>query len=109
MGERRRVEEWRGGGKMRETGDKGKKGEKGVVEERKEKTTPCPPPHRFRDSFCLLESQMQLIGTYFYSIWRVIAYFQKSYFHFRFNTNSGGFFPMQSIFYLKPQGHQIWA
>jgi hypothetical protein len=29
---------------MRETGDKGKKGEK---------TTPCPPPHRFRDSFCL--------------------------------------------------------
>jgi hypothetical protein len=30
-------------------------------------------------------------------------------FHFRFNTNSGGFFPMQSSFYLKPQGHQIWA
>jgi hypothetical protein len=40
--------------KMRETGDKGKKGEKG---ERKEKSgrilPPCPPPHRFRDSFCL--------------------------------------------------------
>jgi hypothetical protein len=26
------------------------------------------------------------------------VYRQKSYFHFRFNTNSGGFFPMQSIF-----------
>ena len=37
------------------------------------------------------------------------VYRQKSYFHFRYNTNSGGFFPMQSIFYLKPQGHQIWA
>ena len=37
------------------------------------------------------------------------VYRQKSYFHFRFNTNSGGFFPMQSIFHLKPQGHQIWA
>jgi hypothetical protein len=37
------------------------------------------------------------------------VYHQKSYFHFRFSTNSGGFFPMQSIFYLKPQGHQIWA
>jgi hypothetical protein len=37
------------------------------------------------------------------------VYRQKSYFHFRFNTNSGGFFPMQSFFYLKPQGHQIWA
>jgi hypothetical protein len=37
------------------------------------------------------------------------VYRQKSYFHFRFNTNSGGFFPMQCIFYLKPQGHQIWA
>jgi hypothetical protein len=36
------------------------------------------------------------------------VYRQKSYFHFRFNTNSGGFFPMKSIFYLKPQGHQIW-
>jgi hypothetical protein len=35
---------------MRETGDKGKKGEKG---EEWEKTIPCPPPHRFRDSFCL--------------------------------------------------------
>ena len=50
----------RGGRKMRETGDKAKmkKGgersrgrEKG--EEGWEKTTPCPPPHRFRDSFCL--------------------------------------------------------
>ena len=29
------------------------------------------------------------------------VYRQKSYFHFRFNTNSGGFFPMQLIFYLK--------
>ena len=37
------------------------------------------------------------------------VYRQKSYFHFRFNTNSGGFFPMQSIVYLKPKGHQIWA
>jgi len=37
-----------------------------------------------------------------------VAYPQKSYFHFRFNTNSGGFFPMQSMFYLKSQGHQIW-
>jgi hypothetical protein len=37
------------------------------------------------------------------------VYHQKSYFHFRFNTNSGVFFPMQSIFYLKPQGRQIWA
>jgi hypothetical protein len=37
------------------------------------------------------------------------VYRQKSYFHFRFNTNSGGIYPMQSIFYLKPQGHQIWA
>ena len=37
------------------------------------------------------------------------VYRQKSYFHFRFNTNSGGIFPMQSIFYLKPQGYQIWA
>jgi hypothetical protein len=35
------------------------------------------------------------------------VYRQKSYFHFRFNTNSGGFFPMQSMFYLKPQGHQM--
>jgi hypothetical protein len=50
VGERRgwkNGERWE---KMRETGDKGKKGEKG---ERREKTTPCPPPHRFRDSFCL--------------------------------------------------------
>jgi hypothetical protein len=46
--------------KMREKGDKGKKGEKGERsrgrkkgEEEWEKTTPCPPPHRFRDSFCL--------------------------------------------------------
>jgi hypothetical protein len=43
---------------MRETGDKGKKGEKGEREWEKgekewEKTTPCPPTHRFRDSFCL--------------------------------------------------------
>jgi hypothetical protein len=38
-----------------------------------------------------------------------VVYHQKSYFHFRFITNSGDFFPMQSIFYLKPQGHQIWA
>ena len=30
-------------------------------------------------------------------------------FTFDFNTNSGHFFPMQTIFYLKPQGHQIWA
>ena len=37
------------------------------------------------------------------------VYRQKPYFHFRFNTNSGGFFPMQSFFYLNPQGHQIWA
>ena len=37
------------------------------------------------------------------------VYRQKSYFHFRFNTNSGGSFPMQSIFYLKSQGHQLWA
>ena len=37
------------------------------------------------------------------------VYRQKSYFHFRFNTNSGGFFPMQSFFYLKLQGYQIWA
>ena len=37
------------------------------------------------------------------------VYRQKSYFHFRFNTNSGGFFPMQSFFHLKPQGYQIWA
>jgi hypothetical protein len=37
------------------------------------------------------------------------VYRQKSYFHFRFNTNSGSSFPMQSIFYLKWQGHQIWA
>jgi len=32
------------------------------------------------------------------------AYPQKSNFRFRFNTKSGGFFPMLSIFYLKPQG-----
>ena len=45
------------GGRMERGGRKGgrqeikeKKGEKG---ERKEKSTPCPPPHRFRDSFCL--------------------------------------------------------
>jgi hypothetical protein len=43
---------------MREKGDKGKKrGEKSrgreKGEEEWEKTTPCPPPHRFRDSFCL--------------------------------------------------------
>jgi hypothetical protein len=38
-----------------------------------------------------------------------VAYPKKSYIHFRFNTNSGGFFPMQSMFYLKSQGHQIWA
>ena len=25
------------------------------------------------------------------------VYRQESYFHFRFNTNSGGFFPMQSF------------
>jgi hypothetical protein len=31
------------------------------------------------------------------------VYPQKSYFHFRFNTNSGSSFPMQSSFYLKPQ------
>ena len=37
------------------------------------------------------------------------VYRQKSYFHFRFNTNSCGFFPMQSFLYLKPQGHQLWA
>ena len=29
------------------------------------------------------------------------VYRQKSYFHFRFNTNSGGIFPMQSIFLFK--------
>jgi hypothetical protein len=38
-----------------------------------------------------------------------VDYPQKSYFHFRFNSNSGGFFPMESMFYLKQQGHQIWA
>ena len=51
----------RGGEKMRETGDKAKRkkgeGRKGVGERKEgeewEKTTPCPPPHRFRDSFCL--------------------------------------------------------
>ena len=32
-----------------------------------------------------------------------VAYHQKSYFHLGFNTHSGGFFPMQSFFYLKPQ------
>jgi hypothetical protein len=37
-----------------------------------------------------------------------VAYPQKSYFHFRFNTYSDGLFPMQSFyFYLKRQGHQI--
>jgi len=38
------------------------------------------------------------------------AYLRKStYIHFRFlNTNSGGFF-QSFFFYLKPQGHQIWA
>ena len=57
MGERR--EGWKNGerwekgerrGKMRETvrGEGRKKGE-----EEWENTTPCPPPHRFRDSFCL--------------------------------------------------------
>ena len=38
-----------------------------------------------------------------------VVYCQKSYFHFRFNTISGGYFPMQSMFYLKPQGHQLRA
>ena len=34
----------------------------------------------------------------------------KSYFHFCFNTNSGGYFPIcKQIFYLRQQGHQIWA
>ena len=37
------------------------------------------------------------------------VYRQQSYFHFRFNTNSCGFLPMQAICYFKPQGHQIWA
>jgi hypothetical protein len=41
------------------------------------------------------------------TVWRCLR--QKSYFHFRFNTNSGGFFPMQSFFYFKPQGYQIWT
>ena len=56
-----------GGGKMRETGDEGNKGEKGERsrgrekgEEEWKKTTPCPPPHRFRGSFCFLESQMHI-------------------------------------------------
>ena len=59
VGERRKRVGERWGG-MRETGDKGKKGEKGERsrgrekgEEEWEKTTPCPPPHRFSDSFCL--------------------------------------------------------
>jgi hypothetical protein len=40
--------------KMRVTGDKGKKrGEGRKKGEEWEKTTPCPPPHRFLDSFCL--------------------------------------------------------
>ena len=39
-----------------------------------------------------------------------VAYPQKSYFHFRFNANSCDLLTMQSFyFYLKPQGHQIWA
>jgi hypothetical protein len=70
-GRKERVEEWREvgerWGEMRETGDKAKRkkggeGRKWVgersrgrekEEEEWEKTTPCPPPHRFRDSFCL--------------------------------------------------------
>ena len=50
----------RGGRTMRETGDKAKRKKGGErsrrrekEEEEWEKTTPCPPPHRFRDSFCL--------------------------------------------------------
>ena len=50
----------RGGRKMRETGDKTKRKKGGErsrgrekEEEEWEKTTPCSPPHRFRDSFCL--------------------------------------------------------
>ena len=31
------------------------------------------------------------------------VYRQKSYFHFRFSTNSGGFFPIRFIFYLTMQ------
>jgi hypothetical protein len=38
---------------MRETGDKEKGGEGRKKGEEWEKTTPCPPLHRFRDSFCL--------------------------------------------------------
>ena len=38
------------------------------------------------------------------------VYRQKSYLHFRFSTNSGGFFSNAIIFfYLKSQGHQMWA
>jgi hypothetical protein len=29
-----------------------------------------------------------------------VAYAKKSYFHFRFITNSGGLFPMQSFFLI---------
>jgi hypothetical protein len=43
---------------MRETGDKAKRKQGGErsrgrekEEEEWEKTTPCPPPHRFRDSY----------------------------------------------------------
>ena len=50
----------RGGRKMRETGDKTKRKKGGErsrgrekEEEEWEKTTSCPPPHRFGDSFCL--------------------------------------------------------
>jgi hypothetical protein len=47
----------RDGRKIRETGDKAKRKKGGEGREKEEeeweKTTPCPPPHRFRDSFCL--------------------------------------------------------
>jgi hypothetical protein len=50
----------RGGRKMRETGDKAKrkKGGEGRKESRERERRrgvgeDCPPPHRFRDSFCL--------------------------------------------------------
>ena len=56
MAERR--EEWeKDGEKMRDKGKKGEEGERSrgrkKGEEEWEKTTPCPPPHRFRVSFCL--------------------------------------------------------
>ena len=51
----------RGGRKMRETGDKAKRKKGGGRKESRERERrrgvgedyPCPPPHRFRDTFCL--------------------------------------------------------